>query len=81
MITLHKFKKVIIGESLTSQIDNSTQLFTTTYNFNPDKLQIYVNGQRLAKDVDFEVTGSDEFEIIHYIPKLGFILIVDYERA
>ena len=72
---------MIIGESLTSQIDNSTQLFTTTYNFNPDKLQIYVNGQRLAKDVDFEVTGSDEFRIIHYTPKLGFILIVDYERA
>lgn len=72
---------MVIGESLTSQITGATDTFTTTYNFNPDKMQVYVNGQRLAKDVDFVVTGSNEFRIVHYTPNIGFILIVDYERA
>ena len=81
MVILHRFSRTIVGESLTDQCDGSTQIFTTSYNFNPNRMWVYINGQRLAKDVDFEVTDSDEFRIIHYAPKSYFILLVDYERA
>ena len=81
MITLLRFRRMVIGESLSSQCDGAAQLFTTTYNFNPEKIRVYVNGQRLAKDVDFEVTDNNEFRIIHYAPESTFILTEDYERA
>jgi len=81
MVILHRFRRIIIGESLSDQCDGIEDTFTTSYNFNPNKIQVYVNGQRLAKDVDFEIIDSDEFRIIHYAPKSYFILIVDYERS
>jgi hypothetical protein len=81
MVILHRFRRTIVGESLTDQCDGFTQIFITSYNFNPNKIRVYINGQRLAKDVDFEIIDSDEFRIIHYAPKSYFILLVDYERA
>lgn len=81
MITLQRLRRMVIGESLSDQCDGVEDTFTTTYNFNPNKMRVYINGQRLAKDEDFEITSSNEFRVIHYIPRSYFILLVDYERA
>ena len=81
MITLLRFRRMVIGEELSDQCDGSNQLFTTTYNFNPEKIEVYVNGQRLAKGVDFTVTDDNEFRITNYEPESTFIILVDYERA
>ena len=77
MVVLQKITELIEGEPIICNGVDDT--FTTANNFDPLTLKVYVNGQRLAKDVDFEITGSDEFRIIHYVPRIVFILLVDYE--
>jgi hypothetical protein len=81
MVVLYKFRRTRVGESLSSQCNGTTKTFTTVYDFNPDKIAVYLNGQRLAKNVDFTVTDTDEFQLTHITPRSYYILIVDYERA
>ena len=81
MVILYKFRRTVVGEDLSSQCNGSTSVFTTTYDFEPTKISVFLNGQLLAKDVDYSVTDSDEFTLTHIVPRSYYILIVDYERA
>lgn len=80
MIVLRKLKKLVENELITDQIDGVTDTFTTDYDFKTSSLKVYVNGQRLIKDTDYTVVASNQFKLIHYIPKTWFDIIVDYER-
>lgn len=81
MVLLYKFRKTVVGEDLSSQCDGSTTTFTTTYDFEPTKISVFLNGQRMAKDVDFSVTASNQFQLTHITPRSYYILTVDYEQA
>ena len=39
-----------------------------------------LNGQRLIEDTDYTVIASDQFQLVHYIPKHWFDIVVDYKR-
>ena len=80
MIVLRELRKDIIGEELSYQCDGSTDTFTTDYDFKIGTLRVYVNGQRLIKDTDYTVVASNQFKIIHYVPKSWFDILVDYRR-
>jgi len=79
MVVLEKIKREIKNELISCNGTDDT--FTTTYDFKDSSLKIHINGQRLAKDIDYVITGSDTFRIVYYIPKSYFILLVDYEIA
>ena len=79
MVVLEKIKRKIENETISC--DGVDDTFTTVYNFKDSSLKVYVNGQRLAKDIDFVITGANEFRIVHYVPRSSFILLVDYEIA
>jgi len=80
MIVLRELRKEIFNEDLTSQADGATGTFTTDFDFKTNTLRVYVNGQRLIKDTDYTVVASDQFQLVHYIPKHWFDIVVDYRR-
>ena len=80
MIVLRELRKDIFGEDLGSQITGHNDTFTTDFNFKTGTLRVYVNGQRLIEDTDYTVIASDRFQLIHYVPKHWFDIIVDYRR-
>jgi len=80
MIVLRELRKEIFNEDLTSQADGATGTFTTDFDFRTNTLRVYVNGQRLIKDTDYTVVASDQFQLVHYIPKHWFDIVVDYRR-
>jgi hypothetical protein len=80
MIVLRELRRDIIGEDLTSQCTGATDTFTTDYDFKDGTLRVYVNGQRLIEDTDYTVIASDQFQLIHYVPKSWFDIVVDYRR-
>lgn len=80
MIVLRELRKEIFNEDLTSQADGATGTFTTDFDFKTNTLRVYVNGQRLIKDTDYTVVASDQFQLVHYIPKNWFDIVVDYRR-
>jgi len=80
MIVLRELRKEIFNEDLTSQADGATATFTTDFDFRTNTLRVYVNGQRLIKDTDYTVVASDQFQLVHYIPKHWFDIVVDYRR-
>ena len=81
MVVLEKLKPKIIGEDISSQIDGIIDEFTTLNNFIEDSLKVYVNGQRMAKDVDFEVTAANKFRLLNFVPLTSFIILVDYSKS
>jgi len=80
MIVLRELRKEIFNEDLTSQADGHNDTFTTDFDFKTNTLRVYVNGQRLIKDTDYTVIASDQFQLVHYIPKHWFDIVVDYRR-
>ncbi|MCK4977490.1 MAG: hypothetical protein KAS36_11220 [Anaerolineales bacterium] len=80
MIVLRELRKEIFNEDLTSQADGATGTFTTDFDFKTNTLRVYVNGQRLIKDTDYTVVASDQFSLVHYIPRNWFDIVVDYRR-
>jgi hypothetical protein len=80
MIVLRELRKEILNEDLTSQADGATGTFTTDFDFKTNTLRVYVNGQRLIKDTDYTVVATDQFQLVHYIPKHWFDIVVDYRR-
>ena len=77
MVVLEKIKGKIENEIILC--DGVDDTFTTAHSFRDSTLKVYVNGQRLAKSIDFEITGANEFRIIYYVPRTTFVLLADYE--
>ena len=77
MVVLEKIKGKIENEIIICNGVDDT--FTTAHSFKDSTLKIYVNGQRLAKDIDFEIAGANQFRIIYYVPRITFIVLADYE--
>lgn len=68
------------NEVLTGTFDGSNKTFYLATSPNPaSSLRLYLNGQRLAKDFDYTISGSTiTFEPDAVAPKSGSILIGDY---
>jgi len=67
----------LITDNLTSQVDGSTNSFTTTQNFFSDRIYVYVNGVRQQLNYNVTVTGDRTFTL-DQTPVVGDTLFVDY---
>lgn len=67
----------VIGEILTGTINGSNATFTTTFEFVPGTLQLYVNGVRQNQPDDFNTSGMQTV-ILAQSPTIGERLQVDY---
>jgi hypothetical protein len=84
MIILRKIKKgsnVVIDEPLIGDLNGLNKTFTTPNNFKSDRISIYYNGQKLTSVYDFEITGTNEIELIYLFPGDKDILTATYEMA
>lgn len=95
MIVLRKLKttsagtNVLVSANLIGDKDgeNSNEeaegnkVFTTPDNFNPDNIYVTINGQKMKKDYDFEVTDSNEITFIYIAPMSWDVLTATYEIA
>ncbi len=70
------------NEILTSQIDEITDSFITSFNYVAGTLKIYLNGIRQSPGVslDYTETGTNSFQL-NSIPVSGEKLIVDYTKS
>lgn len=68
------------GDTLQGDIDEVNTVYTTTYNFDPDTVNIYVNGRLKIKDWDdgFWATAPDIVTMKEPL-KLGDSLEVEYK--
>lgn len=60
-------------ENLSSQISTGNKIFKTAHNFRGDSLMIFANRTLLIYNVDYTVTGPDEFtltETMDYVTRM-----------
>jgi len=53
-----------VEENLSSQANGSNLVFTTSKNFIPETVSVYLNGLRLVKDDDFIIVNSNTIQFI-----------------
>jgi len=71
MIVLRKIKKssnIIVSGLLVGEKNGNNKVFSTLDSFDPDNIRVLVNGQGLKKDIDFEVSGTNEITLIYIAP-------------
>lgn len=82
MIVLRKISRaniIYVSKSLVGAVDGINKIFYTQDYFNPDNIYLSLNGQKLIRDIDFEITGSNEVSFIYQAPEQGDILSATYE--
>lgn len=70
---------VIIADTIGGVRDGSNQVFTTTYDYEPSRINFFYNGQALHSPDDFTETGSNEITLTHIYPDETDELRADYE--
>ncbi len=71
MIVLRKIKRssnVLVSGILIGDKNGINKTFTTLDNFSSDNIKVFVNGQGLKKDVDFEVSDINKVTLIYIAP-------------
>lgn len=68
MIILRKLKKLELYDNLIGIKNGINKTFTVSKSFNSKDILIYLNGQVLFKDDDFDVTGPNEITFIYVAP-------------
>lgn len=67
-------------EDLSSQVDGTETIFTTTGGFLPEQVFIYVNGVLQRLGVEASVSGNNEFTLVE-APQTGSVLYVVYQPS
>lgn len=72
-------KDEFIEEDLSSSIDGSNTIFNTSYNYESETIEVYLNGLKLRRGIsnDFDELSNDEI-IMSYSPLVGDVLTVNY---
>jgi len=70
---------VIIADEIGGVRDGSNQVFTTTYDYEPHRINFFYNGQALHSPDDFDETGSNEITLKYIYPDDTDELRADYE--
>jgi hypothetical protein len=70
---------VIIADEIGGVRDGSNQVFTTTYDYEPHRINFFYNGQALHSPDDFTETGSNEVTLKYIYPDDTDELRADYE--
>lgn len=70
---------VIIADEIGGVRDGSNQVFTTTYDYEPHRINFFYNGQALHSPDDFTETGSNEVTLKYVYPDVTDELRADYE--
>lgn len=71
----------VVADTVSGTLDGSNQLFHTTYNYRPDKIDLHYNGQALHTPYDFEQTGGNEVRLLYITPQADEHLKATYEIA
>ena len=69
----------INGEVPSGALDGSNATFTTQYNFIPESVEVYVNGQRQKLGADYTTAGTQTINLT-FSPASSEVLTVDYQR-
>jgi len=72
---------VVVADTLSGTIDNANQTYYTTYDYKPDHITFFYNGQALHSHYDFEETGTNEVKLLYVKPYPGDNLRATYELA
>lgn len=64
---LHR-QNLVVGDELSGTLDGANQAYTTTYNYDPNEIMVFYNGQALQSPEDFSVTGSNEITFVYIMP-------------
>lgn len=70
---------VIIADWIGGIRDGSNQIFTTTYSYEPNRINFFYNGQALHSPDDFTETGPNEITLTYIYPDETDELRADYE--
>lgn len=70
---------VVVADFLSGAINGMNQTYQTTYNYIPNRITVYYNGQALHSPWDFQQTGDNEIEFIYITPAPGEKLRATYE--
>jgi hypothetical protein len=88
MIVLRKFRtqqgnyhNVILSDDLVGATNGDNQVFTTTYAYEPGRIEIIFNGQTLTSPVDFTETGENEITFVYVKPIADDVLKANYELS
>lgn len=80
MITLRKIDLGdVVSDTISGTINGSNKVFYTTYNYKPDHIILYYNGQALHPDDGFLQTGPNEITLNYFAPLAGEHLRATYE--
>jgi hypothetical protein len=69
-----------VGETPVGIINNSNAIFTTLNNFQPESVELIVNGTIQTYGVDYYTTGSNTINI-NISPVIGDIIRVNYKQG
>lgn len=69
----------IVADTLSGTTNGSNQVFSTTYDYQPDRITIYYNGQALHAGDDFLQTGDNQITLKYIAPFPGEPLRATYE--
>jgi len=69
-----------IAGTLSGTQDNSNQVFTTEYDYEPGSISVLYNGQALHSPDDFTESGDNEITFIYLKPYPETVLRANYER-
>lgn len=72
--------RFIKGEVPTGLVNGINATFTTINNFIPDKEEVYLNGLRIKKTVDYNTSGLNQI-LMAVSPNTGETITVDYIKA
>jgi len=70
---------VVVAGVLSGNRDGSNTSYTTTYNYKPDRISVFINGQALHTPEDFYMTGANEISLKHIKPEDDDVLRATYE--
>lgn len=68
----------IIGEDLTSQIDGIKDIFIVSSSYLPNKIAVYLNGNRLRRNFDYTEETDTTFKILGDLVTVEEKIVIDY---
>lgn len=69
-----------IAGTLSGTLDESNQVFSTEYNYVPNRISVLYNGQALHTNDDFIESGPNEVTLIYLKPGTEDVLMANYEH-
>jgi hypothetical protein len=71
---------LVIGEVPSGLVNGSNATFTTAFSFDPDTIDVFVNGLKLLKPDEFTTTGTTQINLT-FSPATGEVIQVNYQKA